>query len=62
MPMVDLIAHRFFYIIKDTKTKTRRALLLPFLHERQILLRSMATNKKYFSTIVNWKEISPKDG
>jgi hypothetical protein len=34
MPMADLIAHRLFYIMKDKKTKARRALLLPFLHER----------------------------
>lgn len=53
MPQVEINSERLIYLVKNRKDLTpKRLLILPFLHNRNILMRTINPNREYFSTIL----------
>lgn len=52
-PLAEFDAHRLVFMTRSIDhTEAPRIAVLPYLHERQILLRKLNPLKKYFSTIL----------
>lgn len=53
MPIVEVNSERLIYLIKNQYDRTpKRLLILPFLHNRTVLMRQMNPNREYFSCIL----------
>lgn len=53
MPIVEINSERLIYIIKNKKDMLPKSiLLLPFLHNRNVLMRSIDPNREYFSCML----------
>ena len=56
MPIVEINSERLIYIVKNkSDLRPKRILLMPFLHNRNILMKSLNPDHEYFSTILTQK-------
>lgn len=65
MPIVEINSERLIYIIKNKVDQTPKSLLLlPFLHNRNVLMRQIDTNREYFSCMLKkeGKDKKKKEG
>ena len=53
MPIVEINSERLIYIVKNKKDLVPKSLmLLPFLHNRNVLMRTIDPNREYFSCVL----------
>lgn len=54
MPVVEIQSERLIYIIKNKyDLSPKRLLLMPFLHNRNVLMKKLNPHHEYFSTIIS---------
>ena len=62
LPAAQHDAHRLIYIAKSRrKCSVKRAIIIPYLHERKIYLDAIEPGSDYFQTIFE-KEVNPVSG
>lgn len=62
MPIVEINSERLIYILKNpVDLAPKRLLLMPFLHNRNVLMKQLNPDHEYFSSVLN-KRLHDENG